>query len=121
MIYTINSNYHLNFFHHKVFQTFIIISSTKIYFHLNVSTIQHSQLFTGHAGWRRCDDGAWFIKCLVDTFLSVSLERISLTKALTMVSGAVSRLQSKCGKKQVPCLVSKLIKDIYFTSKKVHS
>ncbi|XP_071105114.1 caspase-3-like [Haliotis cracherodii] len=71
----------------------------------------------GHAAWRRTD-GSWFTRCLADTFLSTNVETTSLTKVLTRVSGAVTQLQSKDGKKQVPCTISKLTKDVYFTAKR---
>ncbi|XP_067672916.1 caspase-3-like [Haliotis asinina] len=71
----------------------------------------------GHAAWRRTD-GSWFTRCLTDTFLSTNAEATSLTKVLTSVCGTMTQLQSKDGKKQVPCIITKLTKDVYFTPKR---
>ncbi|XP_071108261.1 caspase-3-like [Haliotis cracherodii] len=79
----------------------------------------------GYFAWRRTT-GTWFIQSLKKAIQSADLSTTSLTRLLTAVSRRVAigyqsqndKAKWKDGKKQVPCVMSMLTKDVYFRPKK---
>ncbi|XP_046563102.1 caspase-3-like [Haliotis rubra] len=79
----------------------------------------------GYFAWRRTT-GTWFIQSLKKAIQSADLSTTSLSRLLTSVSHRVAtgyqsqndKEKWKDGKKQVPCVMSMLTKDVYFRPKK---
>ena len=78
-------------------------------------------IFTGYRCYRREDTGSWLITELFDVFRNC-YQHLSLQSMITMASYNVASKEavlgnSDKGAKQVPCVVSTLLKDLYFTEK----
>lgn len=78
----------------------------------------------GHYAFRRPDTGSWFVRALCQVFSQPSAEKHSLNQLLTSVIKLVSQeYQSRStnrkisGRKQTPCFMSMLVKDVYFRPK----
>ncbi|KAL4241051.1 Caspase-3 [Mactra antiquata] len=78
----------------------------------------------GFYAFRRPDTGSWFIRALCEIPDKPNIEKRSLHQLLTAVIKHVGlnyqSLSSNLrisGKKQTPCIISKLVKDVYFTPK----
>ncbi|XP_070574148.1 caspase-7-like [Ptychodera flava] len=74
----------------------------------------------GYYSWRNRKNGSWFIQALCDVFSRHS-NTLDLLSMMTRVNNSVAftyqSSQSTGGKKQIPCMISKLTKDLYFTPK----
>ncbi|XP_046376844.2 caspase-3-like isoform X2 [Haliotis rufescens] len=75
----------------------------------------------GYFAWRNKTDGAWMIQSLTHVLLEEGITDVPLMSLLTKVSRRVSRVKSNArgqmnNKKAVPCVMSMLTKDVYFTS-----
>ncbi|XP_069487595.1 caspase-3 [Ambystoma mexicanum] len=77
----------------------------------------------GYYSWRNTVNGSWFIQSLCDT-LKEHGETLEIMSILTRVNRKVayqfessSAIPSFDGKKQVPCIVSMLTKELYFSAK----
>jgi hypothetical protein len=80
---------------------------------------------SGHYSWRNSVNGSWFIQSLCKV-LNEQGNDLDIMRILTAVNRRVayfyesnSRDQAMTGKKQVPCIVSMLTKELYFRKKKV--
>ncbi|XP_071108263.1 caspase-3-like [Haliotis cracherodii] len=75
----------------------------------------------GYFAWRNKTDGAWMIQSLTHVLQEKGITDIPLLSLLTEVSQRVSRVKSNArgqmnNKKAVPCVMSMLTKDVFFTS-----
>jgi hypothetical protein len=81
-------------------------------------------LFLGYFSWRNTVQGAWFVQALCEVFgnhwttldLLTLLTRVSKKVAYDFESHAPA-YSSMNRKKQMPCIMSMLTKDFYFTPK----
>ncbi|XP_063074682.1 caspase-3a [Engraulis encrasicolus] len=76
----------------------------------------------GYYSWRNTTTGSWFIQSLCDMFTKYGRE-LELMQIMTRVNFKVSRefesvsnMPGFDAKKQIPCIVSMLTKEMYFTS-----
>ncbi|KAJ8005859.1 hypothetical protein DPEC_G00122290 [Dallia pectoralis] len=75
----------------------------------------------GYYSWRNPQNGSWFMQALYEVFLQYG-KTLEIMQILTRVNRMVAfNFQSSSndpgfsGKKQIPCIVSMLTKDLYFT------
>ncbi|XP_044305779.1 caspase-3 [Varanus komodoensis] len=74
----------------------------------------------GYYSWRNSSDGSWFIQSLC-IMLKQHAKKLELMQILTRVNRKVAEFSSYSnqpgfhGKKQIPCIVSMLTKDFYFS------
>ncbi|XP_067672907.1 caspase-7-like isoform X2 [Haliotis asinina] len=76
----------------------------------------------GYFAWRNQTDGAWMIQHLTSVLQKEGIADVSLMSLLARVSHGVAAMNSRAKgymnrKKAVPCVMSMLTKDVYFTSK----
>ncbi|XP_060904784.1 caspase-3-like [Labrus mixtus] len=74
----------------------------------------------GYYSWRNTSNGSWFMQALCDMLQQYS-GKLELMQIMTRVNRKVathfessSNLPGYSGKKQIPCIVSMLTKDLYF-------
>ncbi|XP_034988803.1 caspase-7 isoform X1 [Zootoca vivipara] len=74
----------------------------------------------GYYSWRNPGNGSWFVQSLCEVLNEYARE-LEILQMLTMVNYKVARnYESQCddprfnGKKQIPCVVSMLTKEVYF-------
>ncbi|XP_053245133.1 caspase-7 [Podarcis raffonei] len=74
----------------------------------------------GYYSWRNPGNGSWFVQSLCEVLTKYAKE-LEILQMLTMVNYKVARnYESQCddprfnGKKQIPCVVSMLTKEVYF-------
>ena len=77
----------------------------------------------GHFSWRNSSNGSWFVQTLCDVFLEYGMQ-LEILQILTIVSRRVAyHYESNAndpamsGKKQIPCIVSMLTKQLFFKPK----
>ncbi|EMP40856.1 Caspase-3 [Chelonia mydas] len=74
----------------------------------------------GYYSWRNSSEGSWFIQSLC-LMLKQHAKKLELMQILTRVNRKVAEFRSYSnqpgfhGKKQIPCIVSMLTKELYFT------
>ncbi|XP_057366928.1 caspase-1-like isoform X2 [Daphnia carinata] len=68
----------------------------------------------GYVSWRNTENGSWFIEALCEIFKTYGREE-DLLSMMTMVLLKVATLGR--GYSQIPCVVSQLIRRVYFPSK----
>ncbi|XP_053179824.1 caspase-3b [Scomber japonicus] len=74
----------------------------------------------GYYSWRNCANGSWFMQSLCE-MLQQHGKKLELMQVMTRVNHKVALQFESCsnqpgysGKKQIPCIVSMLTKDVYF-------
>lgn len=77
----------------------------------------------GYYSWRNTTNGSWFMQALCEMLLQFS-GKLELMQIMTRINRKValhfessSNLPGFSGKKQIPCIVSMLTKDLYFPAK----
>lgn len=99
----------LSFFLHSFFLFFA--------FHF----LSHDVILSGYYSWRNTTTGSWFLQSLCEMFTKYGRE-LELMQILTRVNHkvaldfeSVSNMPGFDAKKQIPCIVSMLTKEMYFT------
>uniref|UniRef100_A0AAQ5XYJ4 Caspase-3 n=1 Tax=Amphiprion ocellaris TaxID=80972 RepID=A0AAQ5XYJ4_AMPOC len=64
----------------------------------------------GYYSWRNTSSGSWFIQSLCEV-----LQEFSVNRKVALNFESASTIPGFSGKKQIPCIVSMLTKDFYFT------
>ena len=78
----------------------------------------------GYYSWRNSGRGSWFVQAIVSVFHQHALT-MDLLRMLTRVNSEVAKWKSNTesevsrNKKQIPCLISQLRKELYFFPEKV--
>lgn len=73
----------------------------------------------GYYAWRNTGKGSWFVQALTANLEALAFANIDLVRILTRVNHEVAYEfeSSSTAKKEVPSVVSMLLKDLYFTRK----
>ena len=78
----------------------------------------------GYYSWRNSTNGSWFIQSVAKVFKE-NADHMDLLKMLTRVNAMVSVFESRSNnpifknKRQIPCIVSMLRRDLYFFPEKL--
>ena len=73
----------------------------------------------GYFSWRNSDRGSWFVQAIVSVFQQHAFT-MELMRMLTRVNAEVAKQKSNTNskdsdnKKQIPCVISQLRKELYF-------
>lgn len=77
----------------------------------------------GHYSWRNSTNGSWFVQTLCDVLLEYGMQ-LEIMQILTIVNRKVAYHyesnasdSSMSGKKQIPCIMSMLTKELFFKRK----
>lgn len=80
---------------------------------------------TGYYSWRNAQNGSWFMQALC-AMLQLHCDKLELMQILTRVNHSVAlnfessaNLPGFSGKKQIPCIVSMLTKDLYYSDRRI--